>query len=385
MTKRVLVLFNHGTAAEIECDNWVRLGYEVYLPKHIPKNYDLSHQAVTITTVYDKDLSIPTEDLALLNDHNFYDDPPTPAITRIINRYFSVLDTCLEGSGPIWLCEVFKGTVLLRVFGLMGGGNYEKLLNAPRLCRYEFPYLVGKSFYKFLGINFSPQVKHLSRATYVFNRIKDRVFLAGGYQNTAESEPRFFKNRNVWLPLGIPKPIWAMEDTWKGSLPRIMFVCPTISIPYYQKIFVDFMAHLGDMPHDVFGRQPPGRGYEILNPHIKGYLSRDILNTAFQEYKCMFYHSCEPYHLHYHPLEAVIFGMPLVFMAGGMLERLAGCDLPGMARSHKEAREKIQRILDGDQGFVDAVVASQKAIVASLRDEELIKAWRHNLSFLNLE
>ena len=57
----------------------------------------------------------------------------------------------------------------------------------------------------------------------------------------------------------------------------------------------------------------------------------------------MYYHSTEPDHIHYHPFEAVRAGMPLVFMAGGMLDRLGGIDLPGRSKPPKEARQKIER------------------------------------------
>lgn len=376
MVKRVLLCFNHGTAARIECDNWEKLGYEVYLPKLLPRHYDLNNEAVTITDAYDKNLTIPPAAIALLDSHNFYDDPPSPEITRIVNNYFSVFYTCLEGSGPIWLCEVFKGAVFLRVFGLTNSDSYERFPEVSHLYRHEIPYLVSKVFSKFFKINFFSEIKHLSRATYTFNRIKNKLLLAGCYQNTADNEQGLFKRRNVWLPLGIPQFVWAMENTWRGSVSKIMFVCPTLNMLYYQNVFANFIFALGDLPHNIFGRQFL---QEIHNASIKGFLSREDLNRAFQEYRCMFYHSTEPYHLHYHPLEAVVFGMPLIFMAGGLLEKLAGRELPGMARSYKEAREKLQRILDGDQEFVEAIVTSQKVIIESLRDEEVIKIWRQNL------
>ncbi len=54
----------------------------------------------------------------------------------------------------------------------------------------------------------------------------------------------------------------------------------------------------------------------------------------------MFYHSQSPRHIHYHPFEAIKIGMPLVFMGGGMLDRMGGTNLPGRARTWGEATQK---------------------------------------------
>ena len=92
----------------------------------------------------------------------------------------------------------------------------------------------------------------------------------------------------------------------------------------------------------------------------------------------MFYHSQEPRHLHYHPLEAIATGQPLVFMAGGLLESLGGPDQPGLCRTYAEAREKIGRLSDGDSGLGEAIRGRQRAILEHFEPDRCGRAWREN-------
>lgn len=74
-----------------------------------------------------------------------------------------------------------------------------------------------------------------------------------------------------------------------------------------------------------------------------------------REMRIIFYHSQEPRHIHFHPFEAIKAGMPLVFMSGGILDQFGGSKLPGRCTSIEEARQKIRRILDGDQNLIDDI------------------------------
>jgi glycosyltransferase involved in cell wall biosynthesis len=95
-----------------------------------------------------------------------------------------------------------------------------------------------------------------------------------------------------------------------------------------------------------------------------------------QELRVMYYHSTEPNHVHYHPFEAVRAGMPLVFVAGGLLDRLGGIDLPGRSETPKEARKKIERILAGDRRLMDSIRQSQQRLLEPMKAENREQAWR---------
>ena len=98
-----------------------------------------------------------------------------------------------------------------------------------------------------------------------------------------------------------------------------------------------------------------------------------------RDMRVMFYQSTEPRHLHYHPLEAVRAGMPLVFMGGGLLDRLGGKGLPGRAANIREARAKVERVLDGDQPFTSQVRSSQARLLDAMQPDALEASWRLGL------
>ena len=56
--------------------------------------------------------------------------------------------------------------------------------------------------------------------------------------------------------------------------------------------------------------------------------------------------------------------------------------LPGRARNIKEARSKLQRLLDGDQEFIAAVRATQPVLLEAMSAERAESYWRQNLTQL---
>ena len=77
----------------------------------------------------------------------------------------------------------------------------------------------------------------------------------------------------------------------------------------------------------------------------------------------MYYHSMEPRHIHYHPLEAIVCGLPLIFMGGGQLDLLGGNNLPGRCSNIKEARKKIKHILNGDKKLINDIRTTQPILL----------------------
>jgi glycosyltransferase involved in cell wall biosynthesis len=68
--------------------------------------------------------------------------------------------------------------------------------------------------------------------------------------------------------------------------------------------------------------------------------------------------------------------MPLVFMAGGMLDRMGGVGLPGRCKTVAEARRKIERILVGDQELIDSIRQTQAVLLRPMVPENCEPAWR---------
>ncbi|RZI43612.1 glycosyltransferase [Herbaspirillum sp. HC18] len=345
---RVMWLLNHGAARRFETAMLKQLGiHEIFLPKSFPN--DPSFRSASVDYSEDKFLTIPKEDLEKLNAADWYTDPGR-TIWDIANRYFDVVFFGLhDGALLKGIARHFRGTALLRAYGMPRDQSYSILLRT--ISRLE-----GESLVHSLG---------------------KRFYFAEAYAHLHENEAEFLRERRLFLPLGLDD--CRINDHWRGNDPRLFFVCPDIGFnEYYRQTYQQFIQDFKGIPYAIGGAQP----VRIGDPHVLGFLPQELHEQNMREMRVMFYHSTEPNHIHYHPFEAVRAGMPLVFMAGGMLDRLGGERLPGRCTSIKEARRKISAILGGDRSLIDAIRNSQPLLLDSMRPENLIDRWRGGIDLV---
>jgi glycosyltransferase involved in cell wall biosynthesis len=258
-------------------------------------------------------------------------------VTNYLNTYFDVV---IAAAFPKLLTEIvqhYYGRILIRVFGRETPHSYSDYLKT----------LDSGSFWSSLA------------------EISHRFWLAASYITIPEIEDSLLKTRSVILPLGIPKTYIPHKLFWQGNVKKVLFVCPRIASHafYYGKVYEDFKENLGEFPYLVAGYQP----VKVDDPNVIGFVSDDVYRALFKDLALMFYHSREPRHLHYHPLEAIACGMPVIYMRGGLMEMFGGQEQPGACKNYLEAHEKIQRILDGDTEFIKAIQKSQLEIIKSFK------------------
>lgn len=343
--KRILWLLNHATLRGAEVPMLLRMGYEVFIPKIIP--FDEANASASVTYLHDDALSIPPEFLKILNKFDFYTKSWPNSLKREINKYFGNAIVPIFPSMVNAVCDSFEGQVFLRVFGLDGDGTYANLFEEN---------LSGKAIEK---------IKN-----------GDSVWITTNIAPVIDNEPKWLRRQFIYLPAGLPGDLYRQQDQWHGKQKKIFFVCPRInSNPYYTNVYRDFKKLFGDLPYSIAGAQ---FGKISNDPSITGYLEQDEYSELFKSHRLMYYHSQEERHLHYHPLEAILYGMPLIFMAGGVLEYLARKKLPGCCSTPEEARIKVQRILNGDTTFTDEVIASQKIILHEFDTKHVEDVWRRS-------
>lgn len=338
--RRAMWLMNHSTLRKFEVPILESLGYEVFLPKLFP--YDEGNLSASLDYSRDASLSIPSPAIELLNKHDFYSGI-TPEIAAICNEYF---DIALCGYFPPQLAALirsFKNVVVMRPFGLSDGDTYTNVTASS------------------LGLFFMDELESN----------KDRYWFGQAYDHLADIESGPFKRRAITLPLGLDDA--RITNEWTGKDKTLLFVCPRIgSSPYFNSIYKNFKASFADIPHRIGGAQP----IAVRDPTVTGHLPRLEYDAMMRDSRVMFYHSRETRHLHYHPLEAVRLGMPLVFMAGGMLDKLGGSKLPGRAKTISEAKRKIARILDGDRSLISAIRTSQGVLLKTMSRDYCEPLWR---------
>ncbi len=359
---RVFWALNHTTLAKSECALLEKLGYEVLTPKVCPK--EIIDRSGSVDHSFDRTLTIPAEDLAALNAYDFYASEIEPAAMRLINLHFDAVFV----SANLPMMESFRrgygGIIVFRAFGREQKKTYASLLGwSPEKSRWQgwLDRLLRRS-------------RQTSPLEMLISRDKRFVF-AGCYHEVIQNEPKVLRQKAAFLPIGLPAEIWSLADAWTGGDERVMFVCPVIHSAYYGNIYAEFKTVIGDLPYAVYGNQTSAHE----DPNIVGFLPRDEYDARMRRHAAMFYHSSEPCHLHYHPLEAVAMGVPLVYMAGGILERLGGAAQPGLCRTPAEATEKLRRILAGDRALIDAIRSAQPRLLDEFRDDFVETAWRREL------
>src|ERR1700733_5902715 len=85
---RVMWLLNHVAARKFEISMLKSIGVkEIFLPKIVPPDHNLRSTSVDFSE--DANLTIPADDLAILNRADWYRDPGVDA-WKIANQYFDV-------------------------------------------------------------------------------------------------------------------------------------------------------------------------------------------------------------------------------------------------------------------------------------------------------
>jgi len=342
-SKRILWLFNHTSLRKFEVPLLIEMGYEVYCPKIF--DVDFGDFSASISDQFDSSLSIPQEDLKKLNKTNFYTEFDEET-TALVNKYFDIAFCMFHMPTLNSLATCFRGVLLLHAFGLDNDLYYTDVL-----------------------YNSSPGLFEK------LDRMGERFFFAPTYDNIADIECELFRRRSVLLPIGMDS---SHKKEWSGGDEKFLFISPKIKTnSFYEKVYKDFKKNFGDLPHVIGGAQPQPVTDDDC---VTGFLSDEEYNYNMTRLCAMFYHSQKLRYLYYHPLEAIDNGMPLVFMAGGMLDHLGGSKLPGCCKSIAEARKKLKRLAKGDKRLIEAITSSQQVLLQSFTYEFCQPYWQKGMA-----
>lgn len=339
---RVLWLLNHQTLMPFEVSVLRSLGFEVYVPKIVPQD-TVEFRSCRVDPSLDAELTLAKDDLDLLNGHSFYDQPWSAALREVIARSFDIVITAIY---PVPLGEAMKwfpGPVVARVFGLARDHSYSGIF------RSHFP----------------------AGNVDLLKRLGRRFWLGQGYAVLSEVEDPWIAERAITLPVGLADQFFTAASPSDRHDPRILLACSNIGrIGYYRAIYDEFKRDFGDLPHVIVGVQSD----PVDDTAVTGYVSDEELRKLYRTCRVFYYHSHEPRHLHYSPLEAMCHGLPVVFPSDGLLARLAG-RCAGQFSTLDEARRMIVRLLDGDVALHDTIVSQQSEFVRSLSRERLLPQW----------
>jgi hypothetical protein len=199
-----------------------------------------------------------------------------------------------------------------------------------------------------------------------------RFIFAQGYDNLAEIEELPLRSRAHTITVPLPKFTSRHANSWTGAGSNALFLCPAIADGgYYKRIYLAIKRDFGDLPHVIFGSQT-GR---VNDPVVLPYLSDDALVDLYRSTPVFIYSSPEPRHLHYSPLEAMVVGTPVLYLEGGLIDRLAGARLPGACANVAEMKTKARRLIEGDRALAETIRSSQARVLETFSPEVLRRQW----------
>jgi hypothetical protein len=319
------------------------LGCEVWVQKAFPDTP--AYRSCSRGLRWDEGSTLPPDALTDLNAFDFYTHPMPPRIAELLNEHF---DLVVIDPYPMKTREVltkYRGPVLARAFGR------------------EKPFSYSHMYFE----DFLPGLTRALLDNYA------RFWFSAFYPEVIPFEVELLRRRAFHLPIALPEVAWRLEHTWEGGDARVLFVCSSINDhPAGREIYEHFKAHFVNLPHVIVGRQDN----PVADPSVVGFLPDEEYARLYRRAQVMYYHSQEPRHLHYHPIEAMTSGMPVVYLRGGLLEKYDTGIQAGACADEAEAREKLRRVLGGDRALIDAIRESQTTVVEKWRPGVAREAWR---------
>jgi hypothetical protein len=344
--KRVLWLLNHKTLMPYEVQLLLNLGFEVFVPKVIPRT-GTDFRSGVVDFAYDRSLTIPQRALKRLNNFNFYEESWSTAVVTIVNRYFGTVFTIpVFGKQFPEVLDKFEGQIVFRPFGIDNTRTYKQVLEVL----YGFDSLMK------------------------IHALGDRFWFGEGYEQLHECEPPLLAKRALFLPIGVPESFFKNANQWNGSIKKILFIC-SISNPYYSAVYRQFKKQFGDLPHVIAGM----RDVKVDDSSMLGHVSEEELHQLYRDCAVLYYHSTELRHVHYSPIEAAIMGMPIVFFRNSLLGRLCEASTPGCVDSLDEARTIVKRVIDGDRELIESLRKGQRHVWHKFSDAYCRPTWEKNL------
>jgi hypothetical protein len=345
---RVLWISFHRIARYEEVSALLRAGFEVVPTTGeyaaFPNAVELPEERDPLHPPWRATCTIPAEVLTVVRDLRAYEDPKAipPEVIDALDRWFDVV---WVGTFPALAHELlrsYRGAVVLRPYG-------------------GFPYTRSLGWLPARGRALD---RLASSARYAFCP-------ALPYQALIE-DPRLSRRETFWPACVTPSRLghrWAAE----ASEPAVCEVMGLID-RYRAPIYGRFLAEYGDLPLRIFGQNPPG-GPAGDDPRIMGKLDDDAFFGGIARCRVMLYAGLGwKYHLHYHPLEALMMGVPVVYSSSSAIAHTAlwmGVDREllreaGMCDGPAEARALCRRLVDDPK----------EAVALSARQELLRRIYR---------
>lgn len=267
-----------------------------------------------------------------------------------LNEFVDVIYVTVLPNLAMRLAPVFKGTVIFRPFGHGHLNNYTRI--AEHL-KGDLSTLADCPNFMWVPILTSLQ---------------------------EPEDPRLCVNANHLGAFVSPSRLGSARWSAAASQPYVVETIPRIQKqPYYMDIYQQYRQNHGELPLKILGGNPVAGG-PLEDPSIVGFLDDNAYFQAAAQARVSIYHGTSRQHVHYHPIEFMALGVPVLFhkdsafVGEGERYGLTRADLveAGMYSSVAEANSMARAALDDakvaeawsikQRVFLDEVFSRSKAL-----------------------
>lgn len=326
MAKRILWICFHHTHRYEEVNLLLDAGHEV-IPIVDPPN-EVQGLAWKRNNTLPPDVlhSLRKIDLSVNFESMRFNRRPNASDKALINKHIDYILLASFIPEVPDLLKWFKGKIIFRAFGHGDINSY------TAICR-----------------SFKINLDVFNNDRYIWCPIANSL-------DKAEN-PKLIKNRLTIVPAVSRRRLtpWKREKSHR-------VVCNTISriqtVGYYQQVYNSYIKKYGNLPLMILGKNKKNSKDQRIVGNLEHRAYYEKMSTA----RVMLYHTNNPYHLHYHPIEALAMGIPTLYHSNSMLAhyaREAGIEPPGVYNNPQHAVELAKKCLN-DIDFAVALSERQK-------------------------
>lgn len=315
---RIFWGFNDQWLVKNEIPMLVKLGHSVYIPK-IPQ---IKVQSC-VTYDYDSDLMIEKDELDALNRCNFYEHICGKDILNICSKYFdmAVIDysRCMLENFLLF----YKGIIVLR----------------PTACRkINYTQLI----YNDIGF---------WALRYIATK-RERFFFARLDKNRIDAADAICRDFRIDLPC-----ISMGEKKICSNKKGILYICNGIKT--YPKAYDEYLLvkkEFKGLDITVIGKQITAQTNEedILNIDTNADYSEIV-----GKYRCLLYVSAEEEEFPFYLFDALRMGVPIVFLAEGILDEILGTQIGSRCKTIRDAVKLCKKLLNGNDAIRKNILDEQ--------------------------
>lgn len=323
--KRIFWLGMHKILVQTELPRLRMLGYEVFNPPYLSKIPD---QSANLNWDSGQESTLPQAIFNKLSAYNFFYNDIDPDIGEILNKYFDAVIVTISASWLAAIAKVYKGRLIFRTYG-------------QHTCLSDDLAENG------LLINLS------ARSNFHF---------VPHAEEALNGEHFWLKKISKVVPYCLPDDILQHSNTWVGpdnyTAAEVALTCPNIGNAFFNKHYQYLKENFSQKHYKYFGVQLS----KVDDDQIVGTLNRDELITRMKHCACYLYTYSDARVCYLPPIEMMVLGGPVLYLRGSLLDNYFQKDAPGRCETIEEAHEKVNRLLNGDEIFLNELRKAQEYV-----------------------